>query len=148
VTPDSDNKTAELQRAFAMFNQVSAELTQAYEALQARVASLTEELAVANGELRRQFQEKEALSERLSSLLDALPAGVVLLDAAASVVAVNPAALSFFGPHIVGRHWGDVARDYLEPTLTVGEWLCGGGRVSIAESACPRPAARYCWSMT
>ena len=44
-----------------MFNQVSAELTQAYEALQARVASLTEELAVANGELRRQFQEKEAL---------------------------------------------------------------------------------------
>lgn len=137
VTPDSDNKTAELQRAFAMFNQVSAELTQAYEALQARVASLTEELAVANGELRRQFQEKEALSERLSSLLDALPAGVVLLDAAASVVAVNPAALSFFGPHIVGRHWGDVARDYLEPTLTVGEWLCGGGRVSIAESALP-----------
>jgi len=98
---------------------------------------LTEELAVANGELRRQFQEKEALSERLSSLLDALPAGVVLLDAAASVVAVNPAALSFFGSHIVGRHWGDVARDYLEPTLTVGEWLCGGGRVSIAESALP-----------
>jgi two-component system sensor histidine kinase FlrB len=137
VTPDSDNKTAELQRAFAMFNQVSAELTQAYEALQARVASLTEELAVANGELRRQFQEKEALSERLSSLLDALPAGVVLLDATASVVAVNPAALSFFGPHIVGRHWGDVARDYLEPTLTVGEWLCGNGRVSIAESALP-----------
>lgn len=137
VTPDSDNKTAELQRAFAMFNQVSAELTQAYEALQARVASLTEELAVANGELRRQFQEKEALSERLSSLLDALPAGVVLLDATASVVAVNPAALSFFGPHIVGRHWGDVARDYLEPTLTVGEWLCGSGRVSIAESALP-----------
>lgn len=137
VTPDSDNKTAELQRAFAMFNQVSAELTQAYEALQARVTSLTEELAVANGELRRQFQEKEALSERLSSLLDALPAGVVLLDATASVVAVNPAAVSFFGPHIVGRHWGDVARDYLEPTLTVGEWLCGSGRVSIAESALP-----------
>ena len=50
---------------------------------------------------------------------------------------MNPAALSFFGPHIVGRHWGDVAHDYLEPTLTVGEWLCGSGRVSIAESALP-----------
>ena len=69
-----DPRTAELQRAFAVFNQVSAELTQAYDALQARVASLTAELAVANGELRRQYQEKEALSERLSSLLDALPA--------------------------------------------------------------------------
>ena len=137
VTPEPDNKTAELQRAFAMFNQVSAELTQAYEALQARVSSLTEELAVANGELRRQFQEKEALSERLSSLLDALPAGVVLLDANAVVVALNPAAIVFFGANAAGRHWGDVARDHLEPTLTVGEWLCGGGRVSIAESALP-----------
>src|SRR5574343_1596709 len=137
LTPDPETKTADLQRAFAMFNQVSAELTQAYEALQLRVASLTEELAVANGELRRQYQEKEALSERLSSLLDALPAGVVLLDAAALVVAVNPAAMAMFGADIVGRHWGDVARDHLEPTLTVGEWLCGNGRVSIAESALP-----------
>lgn len=137
MTPEPDNKTAELQRAFAMFNQVSAELTQAYEALQARVTSLTEELAVANGELRRQFLEKEALSERLSSLLDALPAGVVLLDANAVVVALNPAAIALFGQSAVGRHWGDVARDHLEPTLAVGEWLCGGGRVSIAESALP-----------
>jgi len=132
-TPDAA-KTAELQRAFAMFNQVSAELTQAYEALQGRVTSLTEELAIANGELRRQYQEKEALSERLSSLLDALPAGVVLLDASASVVAVNPAAMAMFGNDMLGRHWGDVVRGHLEPTLTVGEWLLGEGRVSIAES--------------
>lgn len=132
--PDSEAKTAELQRAFAMFNQVSAELTHAYEALQARVASLTEELAIANGELRRQYEEKEALSERLSSLLDALPAGVVLLDSAAGVVAANPAAMSMFGGDMVGRHWGDVVRASLEPTLTVGEWLLGEARVSIAES--------------
>ena len=132
--PDPDAKTAELQRAFAMFNRVSAELTQAYEALQVRVASLTEELAVANGELRRQYQEKEALSERLSSLLDALPAGVVLLDATASVVAVNPAALLMFGNEMLGLHWGDVVRAHLEPTLTVGEWMLGEERVSIAES--------------
>ncbi|MCL2635939.1 MAG: ATP-binding protein [Betaproteobacteria bacterium] len=127
-------RAADLQRAFAMFNQVSAELTQAYDALQGRVASLTEELAIANGKLRRQFEEKEALSERLSSLLDALPAGVVLLDGNAVVVAGNPAALAMFGADIVGRHWGDVVRDHLEPTLTVGEWLLGECRVSMAES--------------
>src|SRR5574343_731221 len=125
VMPEPDNKTTELQRAFAMFNQVSAELTQAYEALQKRVASLTEELAIANGELRRQYQEKDALSERLSSLLDALPAGVVLLDPAAVVTAFNPAAMAMFGGELIGRHWGDVVRQYLEPTLTVGEWLLG-----------------------
>jgi two-component system sensor histidine kinase FlrB len=104
--PDSEAKTAELQRAFAMFNQVSAELTQAYEALQVRATSLTEELGIANGELRRQYREKEALSERLSSLLDALPAGVVLLDSSAVVIAVNPAAMTLFGEEMLGRHWG------------------------------------------
>lgn len=132
-----ETKAEELQRAFAMFNRVSAELTQAYETLQAKVTTLTEELAVANGELRRQYQEKEALSERLSSLLDALPAGVVLLDAAAIVAAVNPAAIAIFGASLVGRHWGDVARDFLVPTLAAGEWELGEGRVSIAESALP-----------
>lgn len=133
----SADKAAELQRAFAMFNQVSAELTQAYEALQGRVASLTEELAVANGELRRQYQEKEALSERLSSLLDALPAGVVLLDAGARIVALNPAAMLMLGGQAVGEHWGDVVSRALEPSMTVGEWWLGEQRLSIAESVLP-----------
>lgn len=137
ISTDAAAKAAELQHAFALFNQVSAELTQAYEALQARVTSLTEELAVANGELRRQYQEKEALSERLSSLLDALPAGVVLLDAAARVGALNPAALAMFGAAAIGQHWGDVVRQFLEPTITVGEWLHGDTRVSIAENTLP-----------
>ena len=137
VDPPNPDKTAELQRAFVMFNEVSAALTQAYEGLQRRVSSLTEELAVANGELRRQYREKEALSERLSSLLDALPAGVVLLDAAARVSAVNPAAVRLFGEGLPGRHWGDVVADSLEPTLTLGEWRQGDQLLSMAESVLP-----------
>lgn len=130
-----ENKAAELQRAFDVFNQVSAELTQAYGALQARVSSLTEELAVANGELRRQYEEKEALSERLSLLLNALPAGVVVLDGTARVTQANPAATEMFGADVESRHWGDVSRDHLQPTLTIGEWMLGERRVSVAESA-------------
>lgn len=127
-------QTEELQRAFAAFNQVSAELTQAYAALELRASSLTEELAIANGELRRQFQEKEALSERLSLLLNALPAGVIVLDGLAVVTGANPAAHVFFGKDVIGRHWGDVASDYLEPTTTMGEWQLGQSRLSVAES--------------
>lgn len=130
-----ENKAQELQRAFDLFNQVSAELTQAYGALQERVASLTEELGVANGELRRQYEEKEALSERLSLLLNALPAGVVVLDGGAQVTEANPAARAMFGEDVLGKHWGDVARAYLEPTLAIGEWVLGERRVSVAESA-------------
>lgn len=131
----ADGKAIELQRAFDAFNRVSAELTQAYEALEVRVASLNEELAIANGELRRQYEEKEALSERLSLLLAALPAGVVVLDGTARVTEANPAALLMFGSDLVGQHWGDVAAAHLEPTLTVGEWSLADRRLSVAESA-------------
>ena len=129
-----DQKALELQRAFDVFNQVSQELTQAYETLQAKVESLTGELAVANGELRRQYQEKEALSERLSLLLDALPAGVVVLDGDALVSEANPAARSMFGEPVVGSNWPVVARQRLRSTDAPDEWLLDERRVAIAES--------------
>lgn len=131
----ADHKAEELQRAFHAFNKVSEELTSAYEALQGRVSSLTQELAVANGALRRQFEEKEALSERLALLLHALPAGVIVLDGMGQVTEANPAAGAMFGAGLVGQSWADVLRGALEPTLAVGEWLMQGRHLSIAESA-------------
>ncbi len=130
----SAEKAQELQRAFDVFNQVSLELTQAYAALQARVESLTRELAVANGELRRQYQAKEALSERLSLLLDALPAGVVVLDSASWISEANPAARVMFGELILGHDWPLLAERMLTPAEAQGEWLLGERRVVIVES--------------
>lgn len=132
--PAPETKAQELQRAFDVFNQVSLELTQAYEALQRRVESLTAELAVANGELRRQYQEKEALSERLSLLLNALPAGVVVLDSAATVGEANPAAQRMFGEAIAGGDWAALAGSRLAPTDAPDEWQLDARRVAIAES--------------
>ncbi len=129
-----DLKAQELQRAFDVFNQVSLELTQAYEGLQARVESLTSELAVANGELRRQYQEKEALSERLSLLLNALPAGVVVLDSTASVSEANPVAQHMLGTGIIGCDWPMLAQAKLAVTDAPDEWQLEERRVSIAES--------------
>ncbi len=136
-TASPDLKALELQRAFDVFNQVSLELTQAYEALQGRVAQLTSELAVANGELLRQYQEKEALSERLSLLLNALPAGVAVLDSSARVTEANPAARSMLGDDLVGRSWSEAGLAQLEATPAPDEWCLGRARerrVSIAES--------------
>ena len=132
--PAPEMQAQELQRAFDVFNQVSLELTQAYEALQGRVESLTAELAVANGELRRQYQEKEALSERLSLLLKALPAGVVVLDSAAVVSEANPAARSMLGEHLVGSDWLRLAKECLVATDAPDEWQLDDRRVAIAES--------------
>ena len=127
-------KAQELQRAFDIFNRVSLELTQAYEGLQGRVESLTAELAVANGELRQQYLEKEALSERLSLLLNALPAGVVVLDSAALISQANPVAQALFGEHLLGKSWTESAACQLAATDAPDEWLLAGRRLSIAES--------------
>lgn len=132
--PAPEMKAQELQRAFDVFNQVSQELTQAYEGLQGRVASLTAELAVANGELRRQYQEKEALSERLTLLLNALPAGVVVLDSAAQISEANPVARQMLGESIVGSDWATLAQQRLVASDAPDEWLLDARRVAIAES--------------
>ncbi|MDR3351803.1 MAG: PAS domain-containing protein [Zoogloeaceae bacterium] len=133
--PSPAAKAEELQRAFDLFNQVSAELTEVYAALQGKVDSLTEELAIANGKLRRQYQEKEALSERLALLLDALPAGVVVLDGEARVTQENPAARALFGESLAGRHWDGVARQFLEAARTPGECFLRGRHLALAESS-------------
>ena len=137
-------KASELQHAFDLFNQVSAELTQAYEALQQRVASLTAELAVANGELRKQYLEKQALSERLTRLVNALPAGVLVIDAEGRVGEANPAAIGMFGADVVGVDWDVAPR--LEAAAAPDEWLVVGGpasrRVQVATSPLPITGGR------
>lgn len=132
--PGSGSKAQELQRAFDVFNQVSLTLTQSYQELQGRVESLTAELAIANGELRRQYEEKQALSERLSLLLEALPAGVVVLDGAAMVSEANPAADRMFDRSIVGESWPAFARTRLAATGAPDEWRFDARRLTIVES--------------
>ncbi|MBL8486401.1 MAG: PAS domain-containing protein [Rhodocyclaceae bacterium] len=101
----SAGESERLAEAFRIFNQASEELATAYTQLQGQVAALTEELAAANGALRQQYQEKAALTERLSLLLDALPAGVVVLDGADRVLQANPAAGALLGADPAGGDW-------------------------------------------
>ncbi len=131
--PPADFSPAEAQRlaeAFRVFSQASEELTTAYAELQGQVSRLTEELAVANGKLRQQYQEKAALTERLSLLLAALPAGVLVLDAAGTVLAANPAADELVGD-TMGQSW-PVREAQLEATETPGEFAFQGRRLGLA----------------
>lgn len=132
------NQAENLAEAFRLFNRVSAELTEAYASLQGQAAGLTAELAQANGELRRQYQEKARLSERLALLLDALPAGVVVLDHAGTVEQCNPAAEAIFGAAILGAAWHALSAARLTATETSGEWITAVGaqekRIVVAET--------------
>lgn len=121
-----------LAEAFRIFSQASEELATAYSELQGQVARLTEELAAANGALRQQYLEKAALTERLTLLLDALPAGVVVLDGAGLVVQANPAARAALGDAILGAGWATLQEANLLPSETPGEFLAGERRLAVA----------------
>ncbi|MCX7179611.1 MAG: ATP-binding protein [Proteobacteria bacterium] len=119
---ESQPESQRLAEAFRIFNQASEELSTAYTSLQSQVAELTSELAAANGALRQQYFEKAALTERLSLLLSALPAGVVVLDAAVQVVQANPAAEATLGMALLGQTWEIVERTQMVPSDTPGEY--------------------------
>jgi len=111
----------DLEQAFSLFNQASAQLAGAYRELELQVARLSGQLAIANGQLRRQYEQTEALSGRLSLLLDTLPGGVVVLDAGGTVVEANPAALELLGGFVLNSSWSEIEARCLVPTDTPHE---------------------------
>lgn len=129
VSPGEAQRLAE---AFRIFNRASEELTTAYSELQGQMAQLTQELAAANGALRQQYLEKAALTERLTVLLNALPAGVVVLDGDDVVVQTNPAATRLLGKAMLGAGWTAIGSGVLSASETPGEYLAGDRRLAMA----------------
>lgn len=123
----------QLQLAFAAFSEASEQLSGVYQELQRQVAQLTRELALANGELHKQLIEKENLSQQLSLLLNALPGGVIALDAHGRIEQVNPAAISILGEPLPGFAWHQVIQERLSPTAIINEW-----QVKLQQAAEPR----------
>ena len=107
VAPGVDS--ARLAEAFRIFNQASEELALAYSRLEGQVAALT---------------------ERMNLLQEALPAGVVVLDAGGRAIEANAAAGRLIGESPVGRDWAAIEAR-LVPTETPGEHLLGDRRVTV-----------------
>ena len=137
----ANNDNASLQRAFQTFIEASQHLELAYEELQQKVQGLTDELAVANGELRRQYAEKALLSQRLQILLESLPAGVVEIAADGRVAALNPTGVAMLGESVRGCSWAEVRLAHFASTFNPEEWLLrdeGESRVvNLAEQPLP-----------
>ena len=87
----------QLESAFQLFNQYSEKLADSYADLESHVSQLSEELAEARNERLIQLAEKEVLAKRLEGLLDALPAGIVVLDANGCITQTNPVAREMLG---------------------------------------------------
>jgi len=126
-----------LQAAFADFEVASTKLAGFYSNLDEQVAKLTDELNSARAAELQQLREKEIIAGRLGSLLEALPAGVVVLDGAGRIAEFNPAAVDLLGPLTPGSHWIDTVTEAFQPQWDDGHdiSLKDGRRVNIATEA-------------
>ncbi|WP_018151570.1 sensor histidine kinase [Leeia oryzae] len=133
----------QLQAAFLQFNEASLQLSAQFDSLQQQVAHLSSELAASNAALQAQLQEKEALAQRVSSLLAVLPAGVLELDATDVITATNWAAEHLLGADLPGQQWQHVADRMLKDTSVpqeyelVGHSQLHGLRLSLQTTALP-----------
>src|SRR5262245_47693902 len=100
--PVEESSRAGLEQAFALFNQMSNQLSESYSLLEARVSELKGQLALVSAQRMQELAEKERLANRLQSLLDLLPGGVIVIDGQGVVREANPAARSLLGQPLVG----------------------------------------------
>jgi two-component system, sensor histidine kinase FlrB len=124
-----ENRRAELQAAFHAFGSVSEQLSGAFDSLRAQVAQLRTELGEAHA-------GKEHLAARLSALIQGLPGGVLVLDAAGLIQESNPAAAHLLGEPLVGLRWTAVlARAAVNPRATTEQVELRSGKfVNISQN--------------
>ncbi len=123
-----------LEQAFALFSQMSTQLTDSYGLLEARVTELKGELAVVSAQRMQELAEKERLANRLQHLLDLLPGGVIVIDGTGMVREANPAALDLLGEPLIGMLWRNVIARCFAPREDDGHEISlkDGRRLSIA----------------
>jgi two-component system sensor histidine kinase FlrB len=123
--------------ASSSLNQLRDQLSSTYHIIEQRIESLSSELLEARNERQTELIEKERLADRLQSLLNALPAAVLVLDGLGRVQELNPAAQSLLGSSLQGQLWRELIDQLFIPqTLPGGDLLLRNGRY-VSLSTCP-----------
>lgn len=138
--PPAVASSPQLEQVISAFNRVSEELSDTWSELENRVAHLSTELAAARSARLAELAEKEAIADRLSALMEAMPAGVVVINGAGEIEDANPSARDLLTSIRPGACWASLLAD-LQPTA--GEFETRGGRrLSIAYSDLETEGAR------
>ena len=94
-----------VEQALSLFDHLSSQLTSSYRDLEQKVHKLKHDLSEEELHRQEQLKEKEAIATRMETLLEILPAGVVLLDGKGCVSECNPAAVDLLGEPLEGQLW-------------------------------------------
>lgn len=134
AAPVEQTSRAGLEQTFALFNQMSTQLNASYSMLEARVTELKGQLALVSAQRMQELAEKERLANRLQSLLDLLPGGVIVIDGQGVVREANPVARNLLGRPLVGMLWREVIARNFAPREDDGHEISlkDGRRLSIA----------------
>lgn len=129
-----NTSSAQLTGAFQVFKDTSRKLIDSYQALEKQVVRLRSELSTAQNERLEQLTEKERLATRQKHLIEAIPAGIIILDGQGAVHECNPAAVTLLGRPLCGMLWRDVVEQVFHPQPDDGHDLSlrNGKRVSVA----------------
>jgi len=128
---------SKLEELFATFNQVSLDLGVRYEQLEARVAELSSDLAMTHSARLSELTAKEQLAAKLSTLMDTLPGGILVLDANGTVLEANPVAQRMLGVPAIHHKWTELLQEAGNGVgMSGGELtLRSGMRVCISSNA-------------
>ncbi len=107
----------QLHDAFQRFNELSQNLSDSYQDLQAQVAKLNQELQEARSARLQTLTEKEQLANQLHSLLEALPGAVIVVDVDGDIVRENAVVGEMFGHSLIGRKWSQVMYEHCEAKI-------------------------------
>ena len=86
-----------LADAFSEFISASSQLEASYRELQNEVAQLSGELADRNAALTRSLAENDRMRATLQQMIDSMPCGVLVVDAAETIVMINPECRRLLG---------------------------------------------------
>jgi len=92
AVPVRSDAERSLVHAFTTFTQAADSLEKSYGQLQTEVARLGGELERANSELTRSLEENTRVRSFLAQILEGLPCGVLVFDAARRLRVINPEA--------------------------------------------------------
>ncbi|ACR14262.1 sensor histidine kinase [Teredinibacter turnerae] len=131
------DKQDSLAAAFQFFNETSAQLTRSYHMLESKVAELTGELDRVSAEKVQEQTSREQLATQMQTLLEVLPAGVIVLDNRGYIVECNPAARILLEVALEGRLWREVIAECFAPKNDDGLEVStrAGRRLSVATSS-------------
>jgi PAS domain S-box-containing protein len=125
-----------LQKMIETFNRSAAGLQEAYQALQVKFDQVNLRLEETNKNLSRSLAEQERLSDYLTSILESLSSGVLVVDAGGVITLFNRGAAEMTGIPVeeaIGKPYREIMGNDIPEELTPLRTIITGKGVSQLE---------------